>query len=919
MSIRAMLPPALTGQDVVAPVPSFLTLGATPRHASPVEAARIFFGEPVTGLDASDFTLTRNGESVTLSVSVVSIDGATWEISGLGDETTPGGDYVLTFVAAGSGVEDGAGNPVEEDATAAWTNYAPDESLVHHWEFEEELGDWLDSVAGPSNVAFTRQGGASSNTDGFLGRCANFEPGGSDAAEIADAAIAADDLDGVNNDFTYYGWVRLDAATAAFGLGSRFQATGWRLRIDTNGDVRADGFDSGGLKTITLDASANPGASWHFLCIRVRNNELSAYARNGTTGVVTKGAAVLSGRLVATSEDLSLAWTSAGYPNGEADSITAYNRYLSDGELDYVSTYGGTPRGVITDVDEGDWWEIDSVESVDIDFPANVVNLNPSDFQLTKDGVAVPISSPTLTQVDEVGRQWQLSGLAVDTAGAGDYELTLLASGSAKYESGASLAVPNTVTWVNANVLQDAVSYWKFEEDSGAREDSISTVSLAISGTPTVQHDADYGRAVVFDNAGGSYLSAPGIEATWFTDLSDVSFIVRFRATDIDNQTPNFVNLLGVPGVADGQFSLGHTDGVAEFRWANDQGQHTVSLSGLLTMVDDTTYVLVGVADANRIRIFAADENGNLYQNTTAITGGRPGGIPAASTLYVGSDGTYEHEGYIWECGYYARAWSPGEARLFALEKLTYPDLRNRILGFYRFDESNGTRPDFSGNGNDLSETGSVPEGSSAIISKSAHIDRDAGVNYLSRADGSLSADWDGYPITAATFVQPVSFVDSANNVNTIVGKRVGVSVGWGFDIREPTGTNPDNTLMATARSDSAGNIFANLPADYLSAGVWQFAAAVFTDNLDGDAEVRAVGFKEVAGDAVKETSIKTDAAGFEKVTANTADLVLGDQYNKTGAQAADILTDLMLVAARRILDSELEYFFNHEAGRQVA
>ncbi|HWQ13244.1 MAG TPA: right-handed parallel beta-helix repeat-containing protein [Roseiflexaceae bacterium] len=102
--------------------PRLLTLTTVtpdPRNTA-VESLTVTFDEAVTGFDAADITLTRDGAPVTLDgVNVTSTDNITFTISGLEPLTTPDGVYELTVV--GAGITDAGGSPVPGDTSESWT------------------------------------------------------------------------------------------------------------------------------------------------------------------------------------------------------------------------------------------------------------------------------------------------------------------------------------------------------------------------------------------------------------------------------------------------------------------------------------------------------------------------------------------------------------------------------------------------------------------------------------------------------------------------------------------------------------------------------------------------------------------------------------------------------------------------------
>lgn len=95
------------------PVATFSTV-ATPRktHAGMVKTT---FSKIVTGVDISDFTLTRNDAPMALAPSLLAGSGATYTVD-LSGVSTADGTYRLSLKAAGSGIVDAAGNELSEVA-----------------------------------------------------------------------------------------------------------------------------------------------------------------------------------------------------------------------------------------------------------------------------------------------------------------------------------------------------------------------------------------------------------------------------------------------------------------------------------------------------------------------------------------------------------------------------------------------------------------------------------------------------------------------------------------------------------------------------------------------------------------------------------------------------------------------------------
>lgn len=82
---------------------------------------------------------------------------------------------------------------------------------------------------------------------------------------------------------------------------------------------------------------------------------------------------------------------------------------------------------------------------IGITFSEPVEGLDPADFRLTRDGVAVPLSAAT---VSGAGRGWRIGGLAEPTADEGTYVLELATDGDPPRDAaGNPLAAPERVTW----------------------------------------------------------------------------------------------------------------------------------------------------------------------------------------------------------------------------------------------------------------------------------------------------------------------------------------------------------------------------------------------------------------------------------------------------------------------------------------
>src|SRR5204862_2783125 len=100
---------ATVTKDTTPPSASTISDGASPTNASIVNYT-VTFSEAVTGVDASDFSLTTTGVSGASITSVTVVTGASYTVAvntGSGD-----GTIRLDLNSSGTGIQDSAGNPI---------------------------------------------------------------------------------------------------------------------------------------------------------------------------------------------------------------------------------------------------------------------------------------------------------------------------------------------------------------------------------------------------------------------------------------------------------------------------------------------------------------------------------------------------------------------------------------------------------------------------------------------------------------------------------------------------------------------------------------------------------------------------------------------------------------------------------------
>ncbi len=110
--------------DATAPVASFGPVTPSPRLPA-VFSADVFFSEPVVGIDIGDFRLLRDGVALRMAgarLAPIGTSGTQFRISNLSRLTRLAGDYTLSLDPAGSRITDIAGNPLAAAAAVTWTN-----------------------------------------------------------------------------------------------------------------------------------------------------------------------------------------------------------------------------------------------------------------------------------------------------------------------------------------------------------------------------------------------------------------------------------------------------------------------------------------------------------------------------------------------------------------------------------------------------------------------------------------------------------------------------------------------------------------------------------------------------------------------------------------------------------------------------
>lgn len=109
----------LTGVDLTPPVADIVDIAPDPRGAV-VGTVSVVFDEDVTGVDASDFELTRNGLPQSLvGMPFTAVSGTQYEVD-LSSFTNQSGNYTLRLKSAGSGIANVSSLSLATDAFDSW-------------------------------------------------------------------------------------------------------------------------------------------------------------------------------------------------------------------------------------------------------------------------------------------------------------------------------------------------------------------------------------------------------------------------------------------------------------------------------------------------------------------------------------------------------------------------------------------------------------------------------------------------------------------------------------------------------------------------------------------------------------------------------------------------------------------------------
>jgi hypothetical protein len=421
--------------DTTSPIAAFGTVTPSPRR-SPVEELSLTFSEPVTGLGLSDLHLWRDGQQVDLVGDILSGGGANYTLD-LAGVTALDGEYLLTLTASGSGITDGAGNPLGLDASVAWTT-----------ETSSPLAQF-GVVASPRNVPVD-----------LLSISFSKPVSGLDLADLrltrngALVELAGNTLSGSDADYT----LDLTDYTALPGA--------YSLLLVASGSGIADSVGNLLLADAVVSwttESTPPTAQFASIHPNPRNSAVDALALTFSEPVsgLDLGDLQLTrdGQIVALAGDIlqgsglsySLLLGSHTAVEGEyVLTLRAAASEIADAAGNLLATDAVANWTVDTTAPQGQFATVapnprhTPLTSIGLSFSETVSGLDLADLQLTRNGEAVPLAGSLLTGS---GVSYTLD-LANFTGTAGDYVLTLGAGGSGIADiAGNALSGDVAVAW----------------------------------------------------------------------------------------------------------------------------------------------------------------------------------------------------------------------------------------------------------------------------------------------------------------------------------------------------------------------------------------------------------------------------------------------------------------------------------------
>jgi len=626
--------------DTTAPTADIVDVTPDPRTTN-AGTVTINFSEDVTGVTIGDFSLTRDGTNVDISGLTVAGSGSSYTID-LSSVTGTDGTYVLTLTAAGSGIQDAAGNALAANATESWTM----DATVPTADIVDVAPDPRTTNAGTVTINFSEDvtgvaiGDFSLTRDGT-----NVDISGLTVAGSGDSYTI--DLSSVTaTDGTYV--LTLNA------LGSGIQdATGNALAanasdswtVDTTAptadivDVTPDPRNTNaGTVTITFSEAVTGVTIGDFALTRDGTNvDISGLTVAGSGSSYTIDFSTVTGTAGAYVLTLNASGSGIQDAAGNALAADASDSWTVDTTAPTADIVDVTPDPRTT-----------NAGTVTISFTKDVTGVTIGDFSLTRDGTNVDISGLT---VAGSGDTYTID-LSSVTASDGTYVLTLTASGSGIQDAaGNALAADATETWTMDATAPSTTSFVRhtpassptnadtlvFRATFSEAVTGVDAADFAVSGTTATVTDVTAVSATQYDVtvSGGDLASLNG---TVGLDLAASPTITDLAGNALPNTEPvtdeTYVIDNTRPATSDGQVTTGedtdYTFAADDFNFMGINPGDTLSAvkitslpsAGTLQWNDGTVWqdvildqeISKASIDADKLRLApAANANGSPY------------------------------------------------------------------------------------------------------------------------------------------------------------------------------------------------------------------------------------------------------------------------------------------------------------------
>ena|GEM_PF-3885305 len=261
--------------DSTAPTADIGDVSPDPRN-SHAGTVTINFSESVSGVDITDFSLTRDGNAVDLSNLSVNGSGTDYTLD-LASVTGSEGSYLLTLLASGSAIQDAAGNALSGDASDSWVTdtTAPTTTIMSTASDPTNASPIAVTVTFSEPVSGFEAGDVSignGSVSNFAGSGASYSfdvtPAGQGAVTVDVAAGVAGDSAGNDNTAAAQLVRTFDsvAPTTTIASAASDPTNGSPIAVTVTFSEPVSGFDAGdvAIGNGTLSNFAGSGASYSF-------------------------------------------------------------------------------------------------------------------------------------------------------------------------------------------------------------------------------------------------------------------------------------------------------------------------------------------------------------------------------------------------------------------------------------------------------------------------------------------------------------------------------------------------------------------------------------------------------------------------------------------------------------------------------